>query len=103
MVKIELIGNLGANVAVRTGQDGKQYNAFQVAVTQNGETQWFGIIMARRERMEQYLTRGQKVYIRGDLTVTFKTLNDGRNVVDFDVFAKEIELVGGKKEEDEGK
>jgi single-stranded DNA-binding protein len=102
MVKIELIGNLGAPAVVRTGNDGKQYNAFQVAVSYgSNQTQWFGILTPRRERMEPFLTKGAKIFVRGDLSVSFKTLQDGRQVVDFDIFAKELELVGAKTDNTE--
>lgn len=99
MQKIEIIGNLGGNCARRNGADGKQYLAFQVAVTNaKGATTWYGCITPLRERIEQYLVKGTKVYVRGDLNINAHTLSDGRQVVDTDIFAKELELVGVKQD-----
>lgn len=96
MQKLEIIGNLGGDCAVRNGADGKMFDCFQVAVSEKNATTWYGVIMPRRENMEQYLVKGAKVYVRGDLRVMVNTLKDGRQVIDLDIFAKEIELVGGK-------
>lgn len=96
MFKIEIIGNLGADCAVRNGKDGKTYNAFQVAVSMpNNQTIWFGVLHNRRENLEPYLKKGVKIFIRGDLRFTAKTLDNGTSVFDLDIFAKELELVGG--------
>lgn len=98
MQKIEILGNLGNDVAIRNGVEGKQFNSFQVAVnTFMGQTQWYSVLMPRREKMEPHLTKGTKVYLRGDLSVSIDTLKDGRQVLNMDIFAKEIELCGTRE------
>ena len=100
MQKIEIIGNLGGDTARRNGADGKSFLSFQVAVSTQNTTNWYGVLMPYKERIEPYLTKGAKVFVRGDLKINVHTLNDGRQVVDLDIFAKEIELVGGKLAEE---
>ena len=73
-----LIGNLGKDPDVRTFQDGTKACRFPVAVTERGyttqsgtqvpdHTEWFNILCRgkKAEVAEQYLHKGDKVYIEG--------------------------------------
>lgn len=73
-----IIGNLGEDPKVRTFQDGSKTCRFTVAVTekaytmQNGtqvpeHTEWFNILVrgAKASVAEQYLHKGDRVYIEG--------------------------------------
>ena len=68
MKAITIIGNLGANAVIRTTSDGRQLMSFNVAVNQmDGTTLWFNCIGAMREKLFQYLVKGQCVCVIGDL------------------------------------
>ena len=73
-----LIGNLGKDPEVRTFQDGTKSCRFTVAVTEKGyqrrdgtqvpeHTEWFNIYLrgAKVDVAQQYLHKGDKVYIEG--------------------------------------
>ncbi|MBQ9524826.1 MAG: single-stranded DNA-binding protein [Bacteroidaceae bacterium] len=73
-----IIGNLGKDPDVRTYQDGSKACRFTVAVTEKGytmqnrttipdHTEWFNILCRAKkaEVAEQYLHKGDKVYIEG--------------------------------------
>lgn len=73
-----LIGNLGKNPDVRSFPDGSKACRFSVAVTEKGytmqngtqvpeHTEWFNILCRgkKAEIAEQYLHKGDKVYIEG--------------------------------------
>lgn len=100
MFSVQIIGNIGGSCAIRTGQDGKSYNSFQVAVNSGNSVQWFGVLMHRREKLEPYLTKGQKVYVRGDLHVRVNQ-TEKQIFVDLDIFAHEVELCGANSNNEE--
>ena len=76
--KIMVIGNLGADPDMRYTAGGDAMTSFRIATnrtytTREGErreeTEWFSVVAFRQlaERVNQYLTKGQRVYVDGRL------------------------------------
>ena len=90
MKQITIIGNIGANAVRRVASDGKELMSFNVAVNQsNGTPVWFNCIGAFREKVFQYLVKGQCVCVMGDLSA--RVYN---NAIDLGVNIDRIELCG---------
>lgn len=112
MIRLEVIGNLGADVEKRV-QNGSTYFTFRVAhsekkVSQNTgevttETTWISCSCNYiSEKLLEYLKKGTKVFVRG--YVSFKMFKyDHEQRIGINLFATEIELCGGKQNEPEQK
>ncbi|MBF0340521.1 MAG: single-stranded DNA-binding protein [Magnetococcales bacterium] len=86
--KVQLIGNLGADPEVRFTQDGKPVASLRIATSdswkdQQGQvqekTEWHRVVMFGKlaEIAQQYLRKGSKVYIEGQLQTRKWTDNQG--------------------------
>lgn len=112
MIRLEVIGNLGADVEKRV-QNGSTYFTFRVAhsekkVSQNTgevttETTWISCSCNYiSDKLLEYLKKGTKVFVRG--YVSFKMFKyDHEQRIGINLFATEIELCGGKQNESEPK
>ena len=76
--KVMVIGNLGADPDMRYTASGDAMTSFRIATNRSyttragerrEETEWFSVITFRQlaERVSQYLTKGQQVYVEGRL------------------------------------
>ena len=112
MIRLEVIGNLGADVEKRV-QNGSTFFTFRVAhsekkVSQNTgevttETTWISCSCNYiSDKLLEYLKKGTKVFVRG--FVSFKMFKyDHEQRIGINLFATEIELCGGKQNESEPK
>lgn len=90
MKELSIIGNLGANAVRRVTSDGKQLMTFNVAVNSGKDTTtWFNCVGNLREKLIDYLVKGQMVMVMGDLTA--KVFN---GQIDLQISIDKIELVG---------
>jgi len=104
MLRVTLLGNLGADPDQRFTAKGAQTVVFNVAVNQvrrgpDGErqenTEWFRVhVGGPRAEFAQRLSRGNRVMVIGRLTVGHYTSKDGEPRTSFDVWADEIEPMG---------
>lgn len=70
MKQVTIIGNLGANAVRRMTSEGKELMSFNVAVNAGKDsTTWFNCIGNMREKLFEYLVKGQMVCAQGDLSV----------------------------------
>lgn len=105
MMKIEVIGNLGAN-AERKSQNGRAFVQFNVAHSEkfvvNGvsseRTTWVSCFLnGDGGSLFQYLVKGTKVYIRGNVQFRiFDSAKSHQKEVGVSLDVREIELCGGK-------
>ena len=106
-----LIGNLGKDPDVRAFQDGTKVCRFTVAVTDKGyttqsgaqvpeHTEWFNIICRgkKAEVAEQYLHKGDKVYIEGRTYTGEYTDQQGVKKSYTEVQCVELELLTPKQQ-----
>lgn len=95
MKEITIIGNIGANAVRRTTSDGREIMSFNVAVNQGENTVWFNCVGTMREKLLQYLVKGQCVCVMGDLNARLY-----KNDIDLTVSIDRVELCGAKPKED---
>ena len=111
MLKIEVIGNLGATAEVKSN-NGEKFVTFRVASTnkytnkQTGEitedTTWISCIWrGDHSRVTPFLTRGAKVFVRGDAVLKMFVGHDGQKHSGLNVRIQELELCGSRQA-DEG-
>ena len=108
MLKIELIGNLGADVEVKES-NGSQFATFRVAdtsryKTQSGEdkevTNWIDCSYNNVEsKVLPYLKAGVKVFVRGNASLrVYSSKKDRCMKAGLQVSVQEIELCGGNND-----
>lgn len=110
MIKLEVIGNLGADAQLQV-HNGNKFISFRVANTDQwtdkatGEiiksTQWLSCTLnGDGGGVFQYLKKGTKVFVRGNAqTVIYSSPKTHQMEVGINVFVREIELCGGKQEQ----
>ncbi|MFL7812427.1 MAG: single-stranded DNA-binding protein [Anaerolineales bacterium] len=108
--KVLLIGRLGQDPEMRYTPAGKPLTKFQLAVnrswtTADGEkkteTEWFNIVAWGKlaEICNQYLNKGQQVYIDGRLHTRYWQDDDGSNHSAVEVIAQEMIMLGSRSED----
>lgn len=111
MIKLELIGNLGVDAQLQV-HNGNKFISFRVANTDKwtdkatGEivssTQWVSCTLnGDGGGLLPYLKKGTKVFVRGNAQfVIYSSPKTHQMEVGVNLFVREIELCGGKKEEE---
>jgi single-strand DNA-binding protein len=111
--KVILVGNLGKDPEVRHTQDGKSIVNLSIATSENwrdknsGEkrekTEWHRVVIFNEglaKVAEQYLKKGQTVYIEGQLQTRKWTDKDGAEKYSTEVvlqnFRGELHMIGGR-------
>lgn len=112
MIKIEVIGNLGADAQLQM-VNGNKFVSFRVANTdawtdkQTGEikksTQWISCSLnGDGGALTQYLKKGAKVFVRGNAQIViYSSPKTHQMEAGVNLFVREIELCGGSKEENQ--
>lgn len=111
--KIIVIGNLGRDPEMRYTPSGQAVTSFSVASSrryrtadgeQREETEWFNVSAFGRlsEICNQYLTRGQQVYVEGRLRGRSYTDRDGQPRYSLEVTATEMQMLGRRGENEYG-
>jgi single-strand DNA-binding protein len=106
MLRVSLLGNLGADPELRYTQKGAPMVSFRVAVNfvrpgADGErqenTEWIRVrVMGRNAEFAQRLTKGSRVFVAGRLDISYYVSRDGERRPSFDVFADELQNVSGR-------
>ena len=108
MLKLEVIGNLGANAETKT-QNGETFVTMRVAATnkyanrETGEiienTTWVSCIWrGDHSRVSPFLTVGTIVFIRGDAALKMYVGHDGQKHAGVNVRVQELELCGSRSD-----
>jgi single-strand DNA-binding protein len=109
--KVILIGNLGADPEIRRTQDGRPIANLRIATSESwrdkatGErkekTEWHRVVIFSEglcKIVEQYLKKGSKVYIEGQLQTRKYNDKDGVEKYSTEIVADRMQLVGGGRE-----
>ena len=106
--KVLLIGRLGQDPEMRYTPSGKPLTKFQLAVnrswTTDGEkkteTEWFNIVAWGKlaEICNQYLSKGQQVYIDGRLHTRYWQDDEGANHSTVEVITQEMIMLGNQSD-----
>ena len=105
MNKIIIIGNLGRDPEMRYSPSGQPMTSFSIASNrryttaageQREETEWFNCTAFGRlaDVCNQYLTRGQQVYVEGRLRSRQYDRRDGTPGFSLDVNVTEMQMLG---------
>src|SRR5215216_5000280 len=106
MLRVTLLGNMGADPEVRYTQKGTQVVSFRVAVNQvrtgpDGErqenTEWFRVKVANRQGdFVQRLSKGSRVLVIGRLDIGHYQSREGEPRTSFDIWADEIQAMSSR-------
>jgi single-strand DNA-binding protein len=99
--KVMLIGNVGTDPEMRFTPNGSPVTSFRLATSRvftasNGErkqeTEWFTIVTWRKlaESCNQFLTKGQRVYVEGSLRTRSWEGQDGQKRSRVEVIANRV-------------
>ncbi len=108
--KVMLIGRLGQEPEMRYTPSGRPLTKFQLATNRSWksadgekktETEWFNVIAWGKlaEICNQYLSKGQQVYIEGRLHTRQWQDEEGGNHSSVEVIAQEMLMLNSKSEE----
>ena len=108
MNKIIIIGNLGRDPEMRYSTSGNPMTSFSVASNhryttaageQREETEWFNCTAFGRlaDTCNQYLSRGQQVYVEGRLRSRQYDRRDGTPGFSLDVTVTDIQMLGSQR------
>ena len=104
--RIEIIGNVGKEPEMRFTPSGKPVTSFSVACNSKfGEketTEWFNIVAWNKlaETCNQYLQKGQQVFVEGRLQTRTWEDNDGVKHYRTEVIANRVLFLGKRKEDE---
>lgn len=110
MIKLEIIGNLGADAQLQM-YNGNKFVSFRIANTDawtdkaTGEikksTQWISCTLnGDGGNLLPYLKKGTKIFVRGNAQiVVYSSPKTHQMEAGVNLFVREIELCGGSKEE----
>ena len=107
--KVQIIGNLGRDPEMRYTPSGSAVTNFTVAVNrprrgQDGntidETEWFRVVLWEKlaETANEYLRKGNSVYVEGRLQSRKYTDKEGVERTSIEVVAHELLMLGGRNE-----
>ena len=106
--KVMLIGNVGQDPELRYTPDGNPVANFSIAVNRRrkvgdefkDETEWFNIVCFARtaENVNQYLSKGQKVYVEGRFQSSEYVGQDGNQRKSFEVIANEVTFLSSRSD-----
>lgn len=108
MLQLEAIGNLGADATIREF-NGQKFIAFSVAHTesyndQQGQrherTTWVSCLKFGESAVINYLKKGTRVFVRGELSTKIYTAN-GTTQVGVNCKVRELQLLGGNNKTDQ--
>ena len=110
MNKIIIIGNLGRDPEMRYSTSGNPMTSFSVATNrryttaageQREQTEWFNCTAFGRlaDTCNQYLARGQQVYVEGRLSTRQYSRQDGSPGFSLDVMITDVQFLGRRDEQ----
>ena len=109
--KVILMGNIGADPEIRDSQGGK-FATMRLATTQKAYTRKDGVQVPERTEwhsliangsvvqvIEQYVRKGTKLYVEGELRSRTYTDRNGQERYVTEVYVRDLELCGGKPQQ----
>jgi single-strand DNA-binding protein len=111
--RVILIGNLGKDPEIRSLEGGVKVANFSLATSEtykgkNGEkvdsTEWHNIVLWRglAEVAENYLKKGNTIYVEGKIRTRDWTDKDGNKRYTTEIIADNMVMLGGKREQSDG-
>lgn len=112
MIKLEIIGNLGADAEIKQ-YNGNKFVSFRVAHTDKWVDQQTGVINSQTtwiscslngdgKGLTPYLKKGTKVFVRGTPNfVVYSSPKTHKMETGINLFVRDIELCGGHQEQEQ--
>jgi len=106
MNTLHIIGNVGSDPDMRTTPKGIPVTTFNVGVNEkrgdNETTTWFRVTTWSKlaETCNRYVTKGMKIAVIGSVSANAFTRKDGSVACSLEVNAREVEFLGGKREQE---
>ncbi|MFA4862459.1 MAG: single-stranded DNA-binding protein [Bacteroidales bacterium] len=108
--RVILIGNLGKDPEIRSLEGGVKVANFSLATTEtykgkNGEkvdqTEWHNVVLWRglAEVAENYLKKGNSIYVEGKIRTRDWTDKDGNKRYTTEIIADNMVMLGGRREQ----
>ncbi len=104
---VSIIGNVGKEAEMRFTPSGKPVTSFSVAANskygENESTEWFSIVTWNKlaETCNQYITKGQQVFVEGRLQTRTWEGDDGVKHYKTEVIANRVLFLGQRKQGEE--
>lgn len=115
--KVILLGNVGSDPVIRTGQDGKKISTFSLATSEKWtdkktnekreKTEWNRVVIysdGLANIAEKYIKKGTKLFVEGSLQTRKWTGNDGVEKITTEIvlqgFNNKLEIIDNRKEGD---
>ncbi len=101
--QVQLLGNVGRDPEMSYTPNGDAVTKFSIAVSRKTKekevTTWFNCIAFRgqAETINNYVHKGDMLFVQGTLDVRQYTTKDGRNGTALDVVVDKFAFAGGKK------
>jgi len=108
MKNITIAGNCGKDAVTRTTNAGDKVTGWTVAVEErNGQdkrTLWFDVSLwgKRGETLAQYLTKGSKVLVQGEMKTRKWTDKEGNDKYTTEITVRDMKMLGSKPQPDDG-
>lgn len=111
--KVMVIGHLGRDPEMRYTPSGRPVTSFSVATSRNwttadgerrSETEWFNVVAwgSLAEICNQYLKKGQQVYVEGRLQTRRWEDEEGNKRSSTELVAREMIMLSERREKAEG-
>lgn len=100
--KVILVGNLGKDPEIRATQSGGKLANFSIATSKkvNGEekTEWHRLVAFNKtaEVIEQYVKKGSKLYVEGELQTRKWTDKDGADKYTTEILVNQMTMLDSK-------
>jgi len=105
--KVMIIGNVGKEPEMRFTPSGKSVASFSVAVNnkfgEESTTEWFNVVAWNKlaETCNQYLTKGQQVFVEGRLLTRQWDDSEGQTHYRTEVIANKVLFLGRREQQKE--
>ncbi|MFN2152786.1 MAG: single-stranded DNA-binding protein [Anaerolineales bacterium] len=110
--KVMIIGRLGRDPEMRYTPSGRPVTTFSVATSRNWstsdgekrtETEWFNVVAwgSLAEICNQYLLKGQQVYVEGRLQSRNWEDPEGKRHTSVEIIASEMIMLGDRRSQDD--
>lgn len=103
METIQIIGMVGKDPLLETSKAGSKYTSFSLATNRKDRdgaklTTWYNCTAFGKsaEILSQYVRKGSKLYITGDLVSSIGSGRDGKTYLNLDVTISKFEFIDSK-------
>lgn len=107
MLKVTLIGNIGADAKVQNS-NGREFTSFRVAHTDKWKddagnihenTLWVDCVLSEKPKVVEFLKKGTQVYVEGSATLrVYSSKQDKCMKAGIQLSVTRVELLGGKSD-----